>query len=206
MLNDDTYRDDKEIIRFPIGLVILVLVLVGVTVMFLACSAAFIYTRYNSSLPKIDIPNTFFVTSFILLASSFILSYGRKYFDLNSILRLKYILMTTLILSLIFLAGQISGYYQMIQAEQYINSNHSLSYLYLVSGLHFIHVIAGIPFLGWLLLQLILQERKEKHFHLLFFSNLKYRAQLKYVSIYWHFIDALWIYLLVLFLINNWTQ
>jgi len=200
------YRDDMEGMRFPIGLVIIFLVLVGVTVMFLACSAAFVYTRYTSDLPGIEMPSMFFLTSAVLIGSSFVLNYSRKYFDRNSLPKLKYALTGTLILTVLFLAGQIIGYYQMIRAEQFINSNHSLSYLYLVSGLHFIHVIFGIPFLGWLLIQVFWQSRKEDFNQLMFFSNEKFRSQLRYVTIYWHFVDALWIYLLLLFLINNWTQ
>ncbi len=204
--NQPHYRDDKEGMRFPIGLVIIFLVLVGVTVMFLACSAAFVYTRYTSDLPGIKMPSMFFLTSTVLLLSSVVLNYCRKYFDKNSLPKLKYALSGTLVLTLLFLAGQIIGYYQMIVAEQYINSNHSLSYLYLVSGLHFIHVIFGIPFLGWLLIQVFWQSRKEDFNQLLFFSNKKFRSQLRYVTIYWHFVDGLWIYLLFLFLLNNWTQ
>ena len=54
----------------------------------------------------------------------------------------------TLYLSLFFMVMQAVAWYQLFSQQIYINSDNSAGYLYVISALHFAHVIGGLPFLG----------------------------------------------------------
>ena len=71
-----------------------------------------------------------------------------------------------------------------------IFSNSSASYIYILSALHLLHVIGGMLFLIGLFLVATVGKKKQ-------LSNLR----LKLGGIYWHFVDGLWIYLLLFLLL-----
>ena len=111
-------------------------------------------------------------------------------------------LKATIALSIIFMIAQFFAWKQLIDQEVYINSDNSAGYLYLISGMHFLHVIAGLPFLGAFLW--VAQKRmKEPVSVLVYFSDPEKRLKLRLLTIYWHFLDALWIYLILFFWINS---
>ena len=88
----------------------------------------------------------------------------------------------------------------MLAQKVRLDSGTGAAYLYLLSGVHFLHVIAGIPFL----VQFIITSRKkmkEPVSVLVYFSDPAKKLRLRLLSMYWHFLDGLWIFLvLVLFL------
>ena len=58
--------------------IFMTLVLLGVTMLFIAFSAAYIYTRYQNDVPTIEVPNIFIFNTFILIASSFSIHWANK--------------------------------------------------------------------------------------------------------------------------------
>ena len=82
------------------------------------------------------------------------------------------------------------------------STDNSAGYLYVLSGLHFAHVIAGLPFIVgffWV----ARKRMKEPVSVLVYFSDPEKRLKLKMLTMYWHFMDALWIYLVVFLFINR---
>jgi cytochrome c oxidase subunit 3 len=75
-------------------------------------------------------------------------------------------------------------------------------YLYAISGLHFAHVVAGLPFL---LLFIITAYRrmKEPVSVLIYFSDPNKLMRLELLTIYWHFLDILWLVLVGFFIVNK---
>ena len=66
------------------------------------------------------------------------------------------------------------------------------SIYYCMTGLHAIHIIAGIGFLAWILWRSILGHWRSDYF-----------GPCDYVGLYWHLVDLIWIYLFpLLYLIN----
>ena len=113
--------------------------------------------------------------------------------------------MSTIVLSLVFMLAQYLGWRTLFQQQIFINSDNSASYLYLISGLHFAHVIAGLPFLI-LFLWRAYKDMKEPVSVLVYFSDPEKRLKLRLLTIYWHFLDFLWIYLVLFFWINYMIQ
>lgn len=110
-----------------------------------------------------------------------------------------------IVLSVAFLIMQIIAWQQMMGQSVFVSSNNSAGYLYLLSGLHLFHVFGGIPFLVYFLHQ-ARQEMKEQVSVLVYFSDPERRLKLHLLTIYWHFMDALWLFLIVFFYLIYWTQ
>ena len=108
----------------------------------------------------------------------------------------------TMGLSFFFLAMQCVAWWQLFDQQIYITTDNSAGYPYVISGLHFAHVIGGIPFLAVFLYR-ARKYMKEPVSVLVYFSDPDKRLNLRLLTIYWHFLDALWIYLVIFFFINQ---
>ncbi|KAA3622111.1 MAG: cytochrome c oxidase subunit III [Bacteroidetes bacterium] len=182
--------------------IILFVALFGLSAMFVSLTVAFIYTRVQSNLPPLDLPYIFLINTILLVLSSLALIRAKKAFESDDIIRYKQLLAGALGLAVLFLIGQIYGWYQLIQNNIFLATDNSSSYLYLLSGLHFIHVIAGIPFLSIFLYKTDKNTRKPEE-QLVYFSDKNNKLRLRLISVYWHFLDLLWVYLILFFFVNT---
>ncbi|MCG8330127.1 MAG: cytochrome c oxidase subunit 3 [Chitinophagales bacterium] len=197
---DKHYNEYQSFAFHPYN-VMLILTLFGITTLFLAFSFAFVYTRIQSDLPPIRLPNLFFFNTLILLGSSATMIWAKRAYHNDQTLLYQRALLATMILSVFFMAMQAVAWYQLFSNQVYIYSDNSAGYLYLISGLHFAHVIAGLPFLG-VFLWTARKRMKEPVSVLVYFSDPEKRLKLRLLTIYWHFLDGLWIYLVLFFLVN----
>jgi len=181
--------------------VLLALALFGITALFLAFSAAFVYTRVQNGLPPVRLPNIFFFNTLVLLASSAAMIWARRSYKADKTRDYQRALGATIILSLIFMGLQFLGWRHLFASQVYIHTGNSAAYLYVISGLHFAHVIAGLPFLAKFL-QAARKQMKEPVSVLVYFSDPEKRLKLRLLTIYWHFLDGLWIYLVLFFYAN----
>jgi cytochrome c oxidase subunit 3 len=179
----------------------LALLLFSLAILFLALSAAFIYSRVQSELPPVRLPLIFLFNTLILVASSYTMIRAKRAYRDDDTQGYQRMLLLTVILSFAFLFAQIVGWRALFNQNVTMNSDVSASYLYLISGLHFAHVIAGLPFLGVFLYQAY-RYMKEPVSVLVYFSDPAKRLKLRLLTIYWHFLDALWIYLVLFFFVN----
>ena len=182
--------------------IVLYLVLAGIRALFLGFSGAYLYTKFQNGLPTIEMPPLFYFNSLILIASSYTLIRAMKAYEYDDTLLFKILLWITMVLTLVFLAAQILAWIQLTTENIHLTSSNLASYLYVISGLHFAHVIAGIPFLGYFI-WVAHKKLKSPVSVLLYFSDEDKKRSLKLLTTYWHFLDGLWIYLIVFFLINS---
>ena len=192
--------DEYQNLNFHPYNILLMLILAGVSALFLAFSVAFVYTRFQNGLPAVKLPNLFYFNTIILLASSYTMIWAKKCYLADETLKYQQALVYTILLSFVFMALQVVAWYQLLE-EIPLNSSNSASYLYLLSAVHFAHVIAGLPFLG-LFLYTARKKMKEPVSVLVYFSDPDKKLKLRLLTVYWHFLDALWIYLVVFLLIN----
>lgn len=185
--------------------IFLFLVLAGVTILFLALTASFMYSRIESGNPPIRLPIIFIINTIILLASSWSIVRAKKSYLEDDTERYIQSLKITIGLSVLFLIAQSIGWYQLITQELGIASSNAAGYLYVISFVHFAHVIAGLPFLI-LFLRTAIRRMVEPVSVLVYFSDPEKKLKLRLLTIYWHFLDALWIYLVLFFFINYLIQ
>ena len=97
-------------------------------------------------------------------------------------------LYVTLSLGLLFVAGQYAAWRQLSAQGLYLATNPSSSFFYVFTAAHALHVLGGLGGLARVI-------RKLNQFVLR-------RSTLDATSRYWHFMDVLWVYLLVLLLMK----
>ena len=89
-------------------------------------------------------------------------------------------------LGVLFLAGQLIAWRQLAAAGMLLATNPSSSFFYLLTAAHGTHLIGGILALFYVIL------RPWKR------SRISQATAAELTSIYWHFMDGLWIFLFAL--------
>ena len=167
--------------------------LAAIAMTFAAFTSAMIVRQGGSTdWQHFTLPSILYLSTVVLLASSGVLEVARKrvaaYVHGAPISRssASVWLWLTLGLGLLFVACQYRGWLQLRSQGLYLATNPSSSFFYLFTGLHAVHVIgglAGITLAIW---------RFSKRACTLQVSTLST------VAYYWHFMNVLWIYLLLL--------
>jgi cytochrome c oxidase subunit 3 len=151
--------------------------------------------------PPVRIPFLFIFNTLILLGSSFTMVRAKRCYlgdDTEGYQRnLKY----TIWLSLFFMAMQTAAWWWLFQNNVALKTSNTSAYLYVISFVHLAHVVAGLPFL-----MMFYRTAKKRMVDpvtvLVYFSDPEKRLRLRLLTIYWHFLDGLWIYLVLFFGIN----
>jgi len=181
--------------------IIMFLLLAGISALFLGFSAAYLYNRVNSNIPPVKLPSLFYFNTLILIGSSLTLKWAKKSYLADHTTNYKTALIITLVLTLGFLGSQILAWMQLYNSDIFVNYNNMASYMYLISGIHFAHVVLGIPFLVLFVINAV-RKMKSPVSVLIYFSDLAKQRRLNLFNIYWHYLDGLWIYLVLFFLVN----
>ena len=177
------------------------LVIAAITVLFLSLTISYGYTRFQKGMEAIPLPWIFFINSFLLIGSSISLIRARSSYNRDKARRFQVLLLVAIVLSLSFLISQIFGWIHLFNNQLPLGVHNGVSYLYLISGVHFAHVLIGLPFLISYYLKARI-EMREPVGELLYFTDSEKKLRLNLLNIYWHFLDALWIYLVVFFAVN----
>ena len=142
---------------------------------------------------KTILPEAFLYSAAIIVLSSITmhlayLSAKKLQFGLQ-----KLYLVITIVLGLSFMAMQFYGWQLLTgQGVFFVNYNASQSFIYVFTGLHMLHIIAGIVMLTNSLVGSVRN-----------IAQVRNLFRLETTSIFWHFIDILWIYLYVFLLLNQ---
>jgi len=99
------------------------------------------------------------------------------------------LLIATLVLGVLFIVFQLLGFQQLWAKQVTLTGNVSYSFMYVIVSLHVAHVIGG-------LIALIVLFAKAFSTKTRIYNS----VPVELVSTYWHFVDVLWIYLLIFLL------
>ena len=83
-----------------------------------------------------------------------------------------------------FHLGQLPGKYYTFTGIEGSNPHVFFSVYFMLTGLHGIHVLAGMAAIGW-----ILYRTTKNHF------SAEYYTPIENAGLYWHLVDLIWIYL-----------
>lgn len=178
----------------------LLMSMAGSTILFIAVSMLYVITVVrNDAIGMFRMPAAFAFSTVFLLLSSFSLSSSKRNFKNDNIKGLRSGLQITMILGMIFAVCQVAGWVQMIKAGMFLNTAPGVAYLYVISGLHFVHVLGGMAYLGHILYT---QSGLRSDFagSLLYLSEKNNLNKLDLITTYWHFVDGLWVVLYFMFL------
>jgi len=169
--------------------------MIGMFMMFAALSSGFIvYTASGVDKGiKTLLPQTFIYSTIVILISSVTVTLAYNAAKLGNIAKQKLFLYITIVLGIIFFGLQVDSWRILTDHGVYfINNNASQSFIYVFTGLHLAHIVAGLFVLIRVLVG-IMQKIPQ--------DNNVFRMDL--ATIFWHFLDLLWIYIYVFLLLNQ---
>ncbi len=174
--------------------------LLGSTVVFLTITFLYLTTiNKQPAIANFVLPKAFTISTLLLLFSSYTISRSLKAFNNDSFDNLLKSVITTLCLALIFCVSQFFGWKNLFDAGFLLSSQVGISYLYVLTGLHFLHVVVGIGFLIYLTYKAY-SKSQDMVDSLMYFSDKNQQAKLELVCIFWHFVDFLWLCMFLMFL------
>jgi cytochrome c oxidase subunit III len=169
-------------------------VLATVTMMFGAMIAAFLI---RSQVPlfwgRILLPRVLWLTTAILMASSGTFEAARHHLRRNDQRRFFRFIVWTTALGLLFLAGQTAAAFQILKSGIILEKNPHSWFIFLFAGLHALHIFIGLAGLALLLVRTREPASGPKY-------QMNTRVIANGVSIFWHYLDFLWILLFTLLL------
>ena len=175
------------------------LLLAGLTMIFVGLSAAYLYTRITTGQPPIKIPLIFIFNTVVLYASSVMFRQAQKKYLIDDTRGYQITLLITVLLTFAFMALQYYGWTILREDNPNLFKGGNMSaYVYAISVIHVFHIVAGLPFF-LIFLWNAFTKLKEPVSVLVYFTDPVKQLQLRLLALYWHFLDYLWIYLMVFF-------
>lgn len=180
-------------------LMLLYLALVGIGVLFAILVVAYVQARHFHPLPERPFPRFFALSTVLLLLSSATLRPSTRFYRKDNLRRLARSLGYTLVLGLAFVASQLMGWRELLFSGVAPRGVAAGSYIYLLSALHAVHLVAGVGFLAYFWFRTRLATTDGVRM-LVFIRNPYRRLQLRMLRLYWHFMDGLWVALFLVLL------
>jgi cytochrome c oxidase subunit 3 len=153
---------------------------------FMALASAYLVRRGSPDWVPVRVPGLMWFNTAVLLVSSGTLEMARKRLGLLDVAGFRRLWAGTTIFGVAFLLGQVVAWRQLVGEGIYLASNPASSFFFIFTGAHALHLLGGVGallYVAW------------RNFE---------RAQVTRVvaaevtSYYWHFMDGLWLFLLVL--------
>ena len=165
--------------------------IISIVMLFAGFTSAYVVRADNGSWLIFNLPNAFYLSTAIIITSSITLFFALQMAKKDNKKGTVFGILATFVLGLAFTYFQFVGYGELLNKHIIPGgkaSNASGSFLYLISFMHLLHLFAG------LIVVLITLKNSMKG---------RYTAQntlgLELCSIYWHFLDILWVYLFLFF-------
>lgn len=164
----------------------------SIIMMFGALTSAYIVKSAAGNWLEYTMPSYFYYSTAVLLLSSVTLHAAYINFKNENEIPYKLLLLISFVLGITFVALQYYGWQALFGVGLDLKANVSGSFLYLITGLHAAHILGGLAAIMVAILHA---------FSLPFIVTEKRKLRFQLVIHYWHFVDALWIYLLIFLLV-----
>ncbi|MFN8285673.1 MAG: cytochrome c oxidase subunit 3 [Chitinophagales bacterium] len=178
------------------------LAIASMTMFFAALTSALLVKKgdyqvwENFELPGIFKLSTATIVLLSVCIHASLISYRKAKFGL-----FRWLLFFSLLLGLAFLAMQVYGWEILKQMGFPLTGNIAGSFIYLITASHGVHIIGGLM-VTLMFLFFAIRSRKDPIYELRDVINPKRQLRLEMLVTYWHFVDAVWVYLYIFFLLN----
>ena len=164
---------------------------IGITslvMMFIALTSAYIVRRASGNWLEFSIPGIFYINTGVILLSSLTLQLAHRAFKREHSAAYRGWITTTFFLGIAFLVLQYMGWQELAAQGVPLKINPAGDFVYSISWLHAAHVVGGI---AALMVSLILAYAIKLR------RTPVRQLRLELIMIYWHFVDGLWLYLII---------
>ena len=163
----------------------------SILMMFAGLTSAFIVKSNLVGWSDIKVPSLFWISTAVIIGSSITIQMALRSFRHRNMQGYRALVAVTVVLGILFVVLQWFGFLELWnQGIQWKGSVGAGQFLYIIFGLHAIHVLGGIITLMVMFIRA-------------FFGKIKLYSSvpIEVASTYWHFVDILWIYLLLFFIV-----
>jgi cytochrome c oxidase subunit 3 len=167
----------------------------SILMMFAGLTSAYIVKRSQVNWLMIEVPVIFWFSTLAIVSSSATIHLSLKSLKERRMVEYRRWMVITAALGVLFIILQIIGFVQFGKQDIRIigaGSNASYSFLFAISSLHGLHVLGGVIALLVIAIRAVSVSKRNYS-----------RLPLEITATYWHFVDALWIYLFIFF---NWMK
>ena len=168
------------------------LFMVSIVMIFAALTSAYLVRMAEGNWLVFETPSMLTITTVVLFLSSITLHVAYKSAQKDNLTTLKIFITLTFILGIVFLFGQYEAWNELVAMKVFFVGNPSGSFLYVLTGVHAVHLVTGLVYL---LIVLVNSFRLKIHS--------KNIVQMEMCTTYWHFLDGLWIYLFLFLKLNH---
>jgi cytochrome c oxidase subunit 3 len=158
--------------------------------MFAGLTSAFIVKSNQVGWKSVTLPSVFWFSTLAIVLSSGSVQLALRCFREREMARYRVWVGVTLVLGILFVVLQWNGFSNLWDQQITFRGSGAGQFLYVIFGLHALHVVGGVVALSRLLA-------------IAFFGRIKIYSSVpvELAAMYWHFVDLLWIYLLLFFLL-----
>ncbi len=169
---------------------ILWVAIASIIMMFAGLTSAYIVKSNQINWKQVALPKVFWFSTAAILLSSITMQMAVRSFKQKEMAQYRSLIGVTLLLGVAFVVLQWMGFNELWKQNITFKGAGAGQFLYVIFGLHAVHVIGGIIAL------LVVALRG-------YFGKTKFYGSnpVEVAALYWHFVDFLWIYLLVFFLV-----
>lgn len=153
----------------------------------------------NQDIP-VKIPGVFWFSTLVIIASSLTLQGANKAFKEERFRTYRLNISLTLLTGILFIVLQGFGWRKLLNAGITMSNNTGGMFIYVLSGLHILHTLGGI--IALISANKDAFQRMEYIDSYVYSVNPPNQLKIKLISIYWHFVDVLWV-ILFLFLLYH---
>ena len=181
---------------------LLYLAMLGSGIIFLFLSLSFLFSgrEYLQGLNE-QVPFAFLVSTFLLVLSGYTAVKMRLYYQEENIAKLNRALQATFTLGLLFMVFQVLGWKELTDKGINFTGIPSGSFLYVLSGIHVLHLLGAMTFAAILLVELR-KTQQDVVRRLVWSTNPYEKLRIRLFTVYWQFMDAVWLILFLLFVIS----
>jgi cytochrome c oxidase subunit 3 len=178
--DDHSFRGRSQRVAMRTYIMGVWLAMGGISMVFIAFASALIVRRGVSlDWHPTVFPRMIWLNTAMLVLSSLTIDSARRALRDGRESGFRTMWLVSTALGLGFVAGQIVVWRQLIAQGIYLSTNPSSSFLYLLTGAHGVHLLGGV-----LAILVVALRRKTS------------RIAVESISLYWHFMDGLWLFLL----------
>lgn len=162
----------------------------SIVMMFAGLTSAFIVKGSLPGWTTTEIPAVFWISTLTMIGSSVTIQLAQKSFKERRMQVYRRMITLTAILGLLFVVLQVAGFYQLHDKGYLLTgATGAAQFLYIIFGLHALHVLGGIIALAVMFAKAFSSRSRNYN-----------PVSIEIASTYWHFVDALWLYLFIFFL------
>ena len=161
----------------------------SIIMMFAGLTSAYIVKSGQANWQEVKTPTTFWYSTAVLIISSITIQASLRAIRQKAMGQYRLLLLATLVLGIAFVILQWIGFSWLWSHGVHFEGAGEGQFLYIIFGLHALHVLGGI-------IALIVILAKQ------YFGKIRSynTTSAEVMSTYWHFVDVLWIYLLIFFI------